>query len=144
MRHPGTWTTILLLAMTLPAFQSLHQQPPLVIEISNVKKTGGKIVVAVYKDKSGWLKSPFRTITLSADENAKTATLAVPPGAYAISIYQDINENGQLDQNFLGIPKEPIGFGNNYRPLGKPDFEAASIELNAASKPEAIRLFTVF
>jgi uncharacterized protein (DUF2141 family) len=130
--------------MTLSAFQSLNQQPALVIEILNVQKTGGKIVVAVYKEKSGWLKSPFRTMTLSADENAKTATLSVPPGAYAISIYQDVNENGKLDQNFLGIPKEPIGFGNNYRPLGKPDFEAASIEHTAASKPAAIRLFTVF
>lgn len=130
--------------MTLPAFQPLPQQSPLVIEISNVKQNSGNIVVEIYQDKSGWLKSPFRKITLSADENSKTATLAVPPGKYAVSIYQDVNENGKLDQNFLGIPKEPIGFGNNYRPLGKPDFEAALIEHHATSKPEAIRLFTVF
>jgi uncharacterized protein (DUF2141 family) len=30
------------------------------------------------------------------------------------------------------IPKEPVGFGNNYKPFGKPKFEPASIEYKAA------------
>lgn len=135
---------MLLLSTTLWAFQSLNQPSPLVIEILNVRKNGGIIVVTLYQNKSGWLKSPFRKITLPTGENSVTATLTVPPGTYAVSIYQDENENGKLDQNFLGIPKEPIGFGNNYRPSGKPDFEAASIEHTPTSKQEAIKLFTVF
>jgi uncharacterized protein (DUF2141 family) len=124
MRHLKTPTVLLLLATTLWAFQSSTQQPSLDISILNVRKNGGKIVVALYQDDS--------------------ATLTVPPGKYAVSVYQDVNENGKLDQNFLGIPKEPIGFGNNYRPLGKPDFDAALIEHTPTSKQEAIKLFTVF
>jgi len=37
----------------------------------------------------------------------------IPPGEYAISIFHDENDNGKLDTNFIGIPKEPYGFSNN-------------------------------
>ena len=140
-----TRTTVFgFLAMTLSAFNSLAQQSPLLIEISNIQKNNGKIVVEIYKDKSSWLKSPFRRITLPADESFRTASLNVPLGKYAVSIYQDLNENGKLGMNFLGIPKEPVGFGNNYKPFGKPNFESALIDYTATSKPELIKLFTVF
>jgi uncharacterized protein (DUF2141 family) len=68
----------------------------------------------------------------------------VPLGKCAVAVYQDINENNQLDQNFLGISKEPIGFGNNHKPFGKPSFESALIEHNPASKPQAIKLLRAF
>lgn len=132
---------VILLAMVLAA--SINQQSPLPIEIVNVQKKQGKIVVELYKDKSDWLKNPFRKLTLPTDEPAKTALFNVPPGKYAVSIYQDVNENGKLDQNFLGIPKEPVGFGNNYRPFGKPKFESALIDYTPTSKPQVIKLFEV-
>ena len=140
---PCAFVFILGAAMLLSASQSPSQPFPLYIEIVNIQPNSGKIVVAIYNAKSSWLKSPFQTITLSTNASAKTATFEVLPGQYAVSIYQDINENGQLDQSFLGIPKEPIGFGNNYRPFGKPKFESALIEHNPASKPKAIKLFSV-
>ncbi len=133
-----------ILAITLFASKAFGQQSLLKMVILNVQKNRGKIVVDIYKDKSDWLKIPFRKIILSTDESSKTASFDIPQGKYAVSIYQDISENGKLDQNFLGIPKEPIGFGNNYRPFGKPKFESTVIEHNPASKPEAIKLFSVF
>ncbi|RIV25070.1 DUF2141 domain-containing protein [Fibrisoma montanum] len=129
------------LALMLSAARPTLQQPSLLIEITNVQPNRGKIVVELYKDKADWLKTPFRKLTLPADKSTKTASFTVPPGQYAVSIYQDKNENGTLDQNFLNIPKEPIGFGNNYRPFGKPKFESSVIRYNPGSKPEAINLF---
>ncbi len=35
------------------------------------------------------------------------------PGEYGISVVHDENENGDLDKNFVGIPKEGFAFGNN-------------------------------
>jgi uncharacterized protein (DUF2141 family) len=37
----------------------------------------------------------------------------IPPGTYAIKLHIDENENGKLDTNFLGIPKEQYGISNN-------------------------------
>jgi uncharacterized protein (DUF2141 family) len=135
---------VILLAVALSAFQAVNPPSSLQIEILNVEQGKGKIVVELYKDKSDWLKTPFRQLTLPSDESTKTASFDIPAGKYAVSIYQDTNENGRLDRNMLGIPKEPVGFGNNYRPLGKPSFESAVVEQTPTSKPEAIKLFTVF
>lgn len=144
LHHKRLTIGLVLLSLTLAASKSPDPQSPLHIKILNVQKNRGKIVVEIYKDKSDWLKSPFQKISLSTGDSSGEVSFEVPYGKYAISIYQDINENGKLDQNFLGIPKEPIGFGNNHKPLGKPDFESALIEHNSTSEPEAVKLFTVF
>ena len=58
---------------------------------------------------------------------------AVPPGRYALSMYQDVNGNGELDSNFFAIPNEPYGFSNNPKIVfGPPTFEEASFELVGA------------
>ena len=141
LRHTASIFMILLLAAALAASKPLNQQAPLQIQILNVQKNNGKVVVEIYNSKSDWLKKPFRRMTLSADNNTKKALFDIPHGKYAISIYQDTNENGELGMNFLSIPKEPIGFGNNYKPFGKPKFESAAIEFKATSRPQEIKLF---
>ena len=60
----------------------------------------------------------------------------IPPGTYAIKLHIDENENGELDTNFLGIPKEQYGISNNTLFL---NFDAASFSLNTYKKVQ-IRL----
>lgn len=68
------------------------------------------------KEKSG---SNVIGIRIEPDNAARAARQAayaftnVPPGQYAIQAFQDENGSGDLEANFLGIPKEPWGF---YRP----------------------------
>ena len=53
---------------------------------------------------------------VSAPANAKTIHLRmenVPPGTYALGVYQDINDDGKLDTNLSGMPLEPWGMSNN-------------------------------
>ena len=50
----------------------------------------------------------------------------IVPGEYAIVVVHDENDNGKLDMNFVGIPKEAFGFSNN--PVirrGPPKYEEA-------------------
>ena len=50
---------------------------------------------------------------------------------YAVSIYHDINSDKECNLNFIGIPKEPYGFSNNFKPkFSKPTFNDCKIELN--------------
>lgn len=126
-------------ASILFAVQSFGQSS-LDINISNVQKNKGKVIVEIYQDPESWLDRPFREATLPTDADTKTASFQVPLGQYAIAIYQDTDDDGKMDTNFLGIPKEPIGFGNNYKPFGKPDFESAAIEHTATSGPHEIEL----
>lgn len=50
----------------------------------------------------------------------------IRPGKYAISVLHDENMNGEMDNNWLGIPKEGFGASNNPKiGFGPPDFEEA-------------------
>ena len=43
----------------------------------------------------------------------------LPIGQYAVSVYQDRNNNGRLDTGLFGIPIEKYGFSNGGR---RPNF----------------------
>ena len=56
----------------------------------------------------------------------------VPAGPFAVSVFHDENDNGELDSAAFGIPSEPYGFSADARDLfGPPSFEEARIELAA-------------
>jgi len=46
----------------------------------------------------------------------------LPVGQYAVSVFQDGNDNGRLDTNIFGIPRERFGFSNGVR---RPNFHAS-------------------
>lgn len=137
--------TILLIILTA-SFSSLSAagQQNISIKITNIKKNTGMVILEIYNSKSTWLKTPYQKLTISSDQTIKTATLKIPYGKYAISIYQDLNGNGQPDMNFLGIPKELIGFGNNYKPFGEPKFESCLVEFTSTNFAHEIKLYKVF
>jgi uncharacterized protein (DUF2141 family) len=54
----------------------------------------------------------------------------LPAGTYAIKLYQDENENGEIDKSFMGIPTEGYGFSNNGGAFGPSSFEDASFTLD--------------
>jgi uncharacterized protein (DUF2141 family) len=62
-------------------------------------------------------------------------TYEIPNGAYAISLFIDVNGNQEFDTNFLGLPKEQYGFSNNAMgTFGPPKFEPASFILDGYKK----------
>ena len=55
----------------------------------------------------------------------------IPPGTCAIKLHIDENENGKLDANFIGIPKEQYGISNNALFL---DFDDVSFDIDTIKK----------
>ena len=47
----------------------------------------------------------------------------LPKGMYTLAVFHDVNGNGKLDKNYLGIPTEPYGFSNNARGMFGPPSE---------------------
>ena len=79
-------------------------------------------------------KEPSAAYRLSFSDihNSKSIVLlaGIPQGTYAIACYHDENDNGKLDSNFLGIPKEGTGASNNARgSIGPPKFKDAKFQL---------------
>ena len=70
-------------------------------------------------------------------KGAYSKKISLKKGVYAIKVLVDNNDNGKIDLNFFGIPKEQFGFSNNVRGiLGVPKFEKASFKLNSNKKIE--------
>ena len=63
----------------------------------------------------------------------------LPHNDYAVAIFHDINNNGLLDKNALGIPVEPYGFSRNARArFSAPPFNDAKIELKGNQAIEIV------
>jgi len=62
-------------------------------------------------------------------------------GRYAISTFQDLNDNGVLDTGAFGIPTEPYGFSRNATgAFGPPTFDDAAFNHGAADQTILIHL----
>lgn len=77
----------------------------------------------------GDLRDPVKTITRTLDDRKVYRIEDVPPGEYALMVYHDENSNERIDKNFVGIPKEPLGFSNRYQPKGPPSYSRAAFVL---------------
>ncbi|HNY63990.1 MAG TPA: DUF2141 domain-containing protein [Deltaproteobacteria bacterium] len=54
----------------------------------------------------------------------------LPYGQYAIVVFHDVNSNGVLDKNLMGVPKEAYGSSNNVRgKFGPPDYGRIRFDL---------------
>jgi uncharacterized protein (DUF2141 family) len=112
------------------------QKFDLEVSISGFKKPGGKVYVAIYDNEDNFLKKQKFGIIKQIDGNKITVTFTdVPKGIYAVSCYYDFNNNGKLDTNFLGIPKEQYGTSNGASGfMGPPKFEDAKFTLSENKK----------
>ncbi|UZO80330.1 DUF2141 domain-containing protein [Aquimarina sp. ERC-38] len=106
-------TTIFILLITT-IMSSQNQNSRVEVTIENIKNDKGIILVGLYKDPAKFLKIPFKYEKIKAKKGSVNCTfMDVAPGEYAISLFHDENENGKLDTNFIGIPKEAYGVSNN-------------------------------
>ena len=84
----------------------------------------------------GDLRDPVMTVTTELDGRDTYSITNVPAGEYALIAYHDENLNGRMDKNFIGIPREPLGFVNNYQPKGPPSYVKASFTLSDGDRPQ--------
>jgi len=98
----------------------------------------GEISIGVFTKEGRMPRPPTEMIIAPA--NARTLHLRmtdVAPGAYALALYQDVNDDGKLDTNLNGAPFEPWGMSNNPRVSGRgPTWSEAQFDL----PPEGARL----
>jgi len=118
-------------ALLLGSAAAMADGPNLRVVATNVKSDEGKVYVWVYDKKDDWLSDRYRTqksveVAGNRARDRITIELLLPAGEYALSVFQDVNDNGKLESNFIGIPREPAGLSNNVRPrFGPPKYKDA-------------------
>jgi uncharacterized protein (DUF2141 family) len=112
------------------------------VEVHGITETKGDVLVAVFNQKGQWLKQALISKKVSANGNKVVVQFdGLPDGDYAISAVHDLNSNGRLDSNPIGMPTEPYGFSNDATGnFGPPSFDSAKITLTSAPHSISVRV----
>lgn len=116
------------------------------LELSGLRGATGNVYIAVYDSDDTWLgdatvQQHKVAIADALDGELVLVELQLPPGEYAVSVYYDRNNNGELDTNFIGIPKEPVALSNNARPkFGPPKYKDAVFTLTSEPLVQCISI----
>ncbi|HOW50971.1 MAG TPA: DUF2141 domain-containing protein [bacterium] len=129
----------LIFAFTMTAAQATAT---LTVKVWGLKKQG-KVFVYLYNQDDGFPTKPekaFKTITLPVTADTLYAKFeGLTPGDYAVAVMHDENDNGQIDTNWIGIPKEGLGVSNNAKGvMGPPKFKDAKLAIPAGEKSISI------
>jgi uncharacterized protein (DUF2141 family) len=112
------------------------------VEIQNVRQQKGAVHVGLYRACPNFPScQPVELKVMDVKGNSLQVAFSVEPGDYAIAVYHDENSNGQMDKRVFGIPKEPYGFSNNFRPvMSAPKFNDCKFSVGDAGKAISIKL----
>ncbi len=127
-------------AATASPAEAAKKQKPLSITITDLKSATAPVIFSVYENPDTYLDPKAQLKTYRFVPKSKTLNIKLTDlkfGTYAIAFYQDMNDNGKIDKNGLGIPKEPYAFSNDIRPkMAAPSF--ADCKFNYSKKQNVI------
>lgn len=119
-------------------------QKPLKLTIDHIKASIGEIEIGVYTPNNKFPDEDdkFKKYRFKAKKGKIVQLINdLPYGELAMAIYHDENNNGVIDKNGIGIPKEPYAFSNNYKPTIKaPSFDNCKFSYNKQSNSVHISL----
>lgn len=118
-------TRLIMLVMLMVLITgSISAQNKVTIVVDGIENIKGQLVVGLY-DKETYMKKPFMGTFKKIEEEVVTVEIEnVPNGEYAVSLFQDENENWKIDTGAFGIPTEKYGASNNAKgKMGPPKFE---------------------
>jgi uncharacterized protein (DUF2141 family) len=122
---PNTFLAVILLAQAVTG-----RTQTLSIRVEGIQQNKGPLLIAVFQSEKGFPFEHKLAVGLhraEPDNGIATLNIPLPDGRYAIALFQDSNGDGQLNTNFLGIPKEGYGVSNNaFNRFSAPEFNAAS------------------
>ncbi len=114
------------------------------IHLTGLKLQESNVYIAMFESVTGFpheLDSAETTKLPATNTQMKLTVPQLTGLSRAIAVFQDLDGNGQLSKNALGIPTEPYGFSNNVRGvLGPPTFQEAVIRFENVTGPLEIRI----
>ncbi len=80
------------------------------VEVHNVRPQQGQLMLAAYGDAETFGKKPIKMLRVAAGEATMSVQFCGLSGAtVALMLYQDLDGDGKMGRNAVGIPSEPWG-----------------------------------
>jgi len=141
MRKFNIATIVALLTIFASDVYAQTETGTITVKVAQIDvKEGGKVKIGIY-DSIGFPTVGKEVVGVDLEVKKASATYTfkdIPVGRYGIAVFQDENNDGKLNKNLFGAPKEPYGFSKNkYGIFGPPDFDDVSFTVK---EKEAISL----
>ena len=121
----------------------------LTIEVEGLKNQDGQICATLF-DKSRSQGFPSKQALQSqcfkiTEKPQKLIFKDLEPGTYAVALFHDANNNGNLDTGAFSAPTEGFGFSKNPLVLtGPPKFDDSAVEVSKTNTDIKIKLQYLF
>jgi len=118
----------------------------LTIDVHLTQQAHGELAYLVFASPSGFPGDRDKAVRhgfIPIPSNAQRLKIDIdlPPGVYAVTVYEDTNGNHKLDHNLIGVPREPVGVSNNPPArFGPPHFGECSFRLGDTGQTITITL----
>jgi uncharacterized protein (DUF2141 family) len=133
-----------LIALATLLFSYASHAGELKLELIAPGLQGSTLYVAIHSSAADFPmrddKAILRRIVATGDATPLLVA-DIPSGEYAISVYADLNGNGKLDTNFIGIPNEPTGASRDASShFGPPRFKDAAFIIGEGVTSQTIHI----
>lgn len=123
-----------LLGLILILFASHSYGQNTHILISGIRSEKGQIILNIFKNSDDYEQQKVSKKLIFEKKIINGGTMNINcelnSGVYGISLIDDENKNGELNKNFIGIPKEGFGFSNFFMDkMKKPLFDDFKINI---------------
>jgi uncharacterized protein (DUF2141 family) len=99
------------------------------IKVEGLKPAGGFLYLSAYDSAASYFKKPIWQTRVKVSEATETIQLCgLSADEIAFTGFQDLNDNGKLDSNPLGIPNEPYGSSGTPPMFSAPTWESTKVK----------------
>ncbi len=136
MSHRFTLATLLLAILSTVTLARAESCADVVVE--NVRPQRGHLMVAAYASAQAFGKSATTQQRLPAGEARMSFRLCnLSGGEVALTLFQDLDSDGKMARNLLGVPSEPWGASGTPGTFG-PSWDSTRVPLDG--KPIVVKL----
>ncbi|WP_019960243.1 DUF2141 domain-containing protein [Woodsholea maritima] len=125
-----------------PESEAVSEGSNLTLTIEGVETLEGKVMIALFNSEAGYDGGDlYEAVQVRAyDHQVQYQFSHLDPGQYALKIFHDVDGDGELDTNLMGIPSEPVVFSNN-APMrfGPASWNDAQFEIVAGENTHSVR-----
>ncbi len=114
------------------AFQAQAQAPAgcAEVEVHNVRPQQGQLMVAAYGDADSYQKKPLSQLRLAAGDSVmRFQVCGLSGSAVALMLFQDLDSDGKMGRNLVGMPTEPWGSSGTPGMMG-PTWDSGRVPLD--------------
>ncbi len=133
MQHRLTLATLFIAAASA-AFVA-RAQNCIDVVVENVRPQQGYLMVAAFGSAETFGKSPLTQLRLPAGEARMSFQMCGLSGSeVALTLFQDVDGDGKMSRNLLGVPSEPWGASGSPGMFG-PSWDTARVALDGKAVP---------